>query len=334
MSRFVFIDPAKLPQPSIVEALDYETIYAAIKADVLARRPDMADVLALETDPAAIILQALTYRELLVRGHLNDAVKSLFPSTATGSDLDLHGARFGVARKVLVEGDPNADPATDDVLETDEDFRRRIALALEAFSTAGPEGAYIYAALQAHADVKDVSIDSPTFTLATLDGTTQGAVDAAGAFALEADHAAGLTDPRPGDVVVTILSIVGDGVPAAGVLTAVEAALDDEDVRPLTDRVTVRAATITTYTIEAELTLYYGPDAELVRAAAETAAQAYADENHKLGHDITLSGLYAALHQPGVQNVNLISPAADIVCGDVEAAYCTSLTVTEVGRDV
>ncbi|MNP75450.1 hypothetical protein D3C76_1725120 [compost metagenome] len=44
--------------------------------------------------------------------------------------------------------------------------------------------------------------------------------------------------------------------------------------------------------------------------------------------DVTLSGLYAALHQPGVQQVDLTSPTTNLVIGDGEASYCTSITLT------
>ena len=96
-------------------------------------------------------------------------------------------------------------------------------------------------------------------------------------------------------------------------LAAVLTTLSAEDVRPLTDQVLVQAAEIVPYTITAALTVYPGPDAATVRAAAAAATTAYAASVHRLGYDVTLSGLYAALHQPGVQRVALTAPAADLV---------------------
>ena len=46
-----------------------------------------------------------------------------------------------------------------------------------------------------------------------------------------------------------------------------------------------------------------------------------------------MSGLYAALHREGVQNVNLTAPGADIVIDSHQAAYCTGTTVTIGGTD-
>jgi phage-related baseplate assembly protein len=51
----------------------------------------------------------------------------------------------------------------------------------------------------------------------------------------------------------------------------------------------------------------------------------------RLGRDITLSGIYHALHQDGVQNVTLTQPTADIVADWGQAARCTAITLTNGG---
>lgn len=218
-------------------------------------------------------------------------------ATATGADLDNLAALFGVVRQVVDPGDPTATPPVPPTYESDERLRERAQLALEGVTTAGPVGSYVYHALSASGQVKDVDVRSST----------------------------------PGQVDVTVLSTVGDGTPDQALLDTVNAALNAEDVRPLCDTVVVSGATIRPYTVTAVLTLYDGPDAEVVRQAAEDAARAFVDEHHRLGHDITLSGLYAALHRPGVQKVTLTSPTADIVVQPHEAPWCTGITVTVGG---
>ncbi len=95
------------------------------------------------------------------------------------------------------------------------------------------------------------------------------------------------------------------------------------------------SAAIVPYTIEAELVMYPGPDAEVVRQAAEDAVTAYAESVRRIGYDVTMSGLYAALHQPGVQRVNLTEPMATLAIDDGEASNCTAITVTiAAGTDV
>ncbi len=71
-------------------------------------------------------------------------------------------------------------------------------------------------------------------------------------------------------------------------------------------------------------------------AAAESALETYVETHHLLGHDITLSGLFAALHQPGVQNVRLTQPGTNIAVAADEAAFCAAdaLDISIGGRDV
>jgi phage-related baseplate assembly protein len=293
MSGFDAIDLAKLPAPAVVEALDYEAILAEMKADLVSRAPELAAVLALESEPMVKLLEVCAWRELLIRARVNDAARAVMLATATGADLDNLAALFGVERLIVDPGDPLATPPVPETRESDAVFRARAQLALEGFSTAGPVGAYTFHALSADAMVKDVYVDSP----------------------------------NPGEVRVTVLSHEGDGTPSAPVLAAVAAALNAQDVRPLCDLVNVQAATIVTYTLDAAIEVLDGPDPALVLAASLAAVTGYVDGAHALGRDITLSGLYAALHQPGVSRVTLTAPAAEVAVAATEAAFCASLAV-------
>jgi phage-related baseplate assembly protein len=69
----------------------------------------------------------------------------------------------------------------------------------------------------------------------------------------------------------------------------------------------------------------------VVRDAALAAVTAYADGQRRIGYDVTLSGIYAALHQPGVQRVNLTAPTANLTISNGQASYCTAITVTIAG---
>src|SRR5690606_1376758 len=106
-----------------------------------------------------------------------------------------------------------------------------------------------------------------------------------------------------------------------------EAALSAEDVRPLTDQVIVAAAEVISYTVEAVLDVYEGPDAAVVLAAAQTATEAYVTAQRKFGLPVTRSGLYAALHGAGVRNVDLIQPEDDLDVTDRQVAVCTGVSV-------
>src|SRR5690606_34861047 len=111
-------------------------------------------------DPLYVALQVFVYREMLLRQDFNERLRGMMLAFAAGPQLDHLGALMGVVRFTLDPGDPGQGiPPT---LESDSDFRHRIQLAPEGFSVAGPEGAYIFHALNADPDVLDASATSPT----------------------------------------------------------------------------------------------------------------------------------------------------------------------------
>lgn len=294
-STFTAVDLSRLPAPDAIEQIDFETLLAAALAQL--RTLDTTFDALVESDPAYKILQACVYREVLIRQDFNERLRGMMLAYANGSNLDHLGALMGVARLTLAPADPVA--GTDAVMESDADFRHRIQLAPEGFSVAGPEGAYIYHALSTNADVLDASA----------------------------------TSPSPGEVVVTLLSRTGDGTAGAVLCAAVGAALASNDVRPMTDHVVVQTAEIIPYAVEATLYTYAGPDSSLVLAAARSRLETYVDESHRLGRDIAISGIMAALHADGVQRVEVTSPAGNIPVDRTQAAYCTGLDLTYGGID-
>ncbi|EMV58825.1 baseplate J-like family protein [Escherichia coli 2872000] len=103
--------------------------------------------------------------------------------------------------------------------------------------------------------------------------------------------------------------------------------------QPVADRVTVQSAAIVEYQINATLYLYPGPESEPIRAAAVKKLEAYITAQHRLGRDIRLSAIYAALHVEGVQRVELTAPLADIVLNSTQASFCTEYRVVTGGSD-
>jgi len=297
MSQFTAINLAQVAPPDVIEPLDFEQILAAMLADLLDRAPELDA--QIESEPFVKLLEVCAYRELQLRARINDAARAVMLPYSTGTDLDNLGSLFGVERLLISPAVPTAVPPIAAVYESDSDFRYRIQLSLEGLSTAGPEGAYIFHALSADGQVLDASA----------------------------------TSPSPGQVLITVLSRSGTGVPDAALLSTVLAKLSDESVRPLTDYVQVQAATIVQYQVTATLYFYAGPDREVIMANARAALEAYTAGQHRLGLDVTLSGIYAALHQPGVQRVDLASPTANLVINRQSASYCTAINLTDGGLD-
>ena len=298
------IDLSLLPAPDVVEPLDYETLFEARKTALISLFPveqqeAVARTLSLESEPLVKLVQENVYRELILRQRVNDAARAVMVAYANGSDLDQLAAYTNVQRLVLEPADPTAVPPKAAVMESDSDFRLRIPQAFEGLSVAGPSGAYEYHARSADGRVADASAISPA----------------------------------PAEVTVTVLSREEDGHAGDELLTIVREALNDEDVRPVADRVTVQSATIVPYQIEAVLYLLPTPEAEPIRAASQQQLEAYINDQRRLGRDIRLSAIYAALHVEGVQRVELASPKADIVLDKTQASLCTAYSLTVGGSD-
>ena len=287
------IDLSRLPAPEVIEALDFETILAALQADFQMRFPDFNALL--ESDPALKLLEAFAYRELVLRQRVNDAAQACMVAFAGAADLDQLAAFYGITRREIAPADVQA--GTSAVMESDSDLRRRVLLAPDSFSVAGPAAAYVAHALAASGDVADVSA----------------------------------TSPAPGEVIVSVLARDGDGSADQALLDQVEAAVAGDDVRPLTDLVTVQSAQIVTYEIEAQLTLYPGPDSALILATAQDQLAKLRAQNRRVGRDITRSAIFAALHVAGVQNIALVAPLADVLIEDTQAAHASAITITIAG---
>lgn len=315
---FTQINLAQLPAPAIVESLSFESIFAAMLADLQAR--DASFSALVESDPAYKILEVAAYRELIIRQRVNDAARGVMLAYAVGTDLDNLAANFNVSRLLITPANDVAIPPTPAVYESDTDFRVRVQLAFEGLSTAGPSGSYIFHGLSADGDVADIGVEAVEFHMS---GST-----------VVIDNDAHLASPEPGNVAISVLSRTGDGTAGAGLIAAVAAAINNERVRPLTDRVVIRSAAIVDYAVTATLYFYDGPSSATVLAAADAALDAYIASQRKIGYDITRSGIFAALHQPGVQNVTLASPAADVVIASYQAGHCTAITLTNGGIGV
>ncbi|WP_411749422.1 baseplate assembly protein [Serratia marcescens] len=295
------IDLSQLPSPQIIEPLDFETILVDVKAAMVAAFPadqqaSVAAALSLESEPLNVIAQAMAYRELLLRRRINEGAAACMLSHAEATDLDNLAANLDTERLTIT---PETD-TSDAVMESDEALRLRAQSAFEGMSVAGPSAAYEYFARSASGKVAD----------------------------------ARATSPAPAEVVIAVLSTDGDGTASPELLAAVTAAVNDEEVRPLGDRVTVRSADIVDYSIDAELFLYPGPESEPIINAAMASLRGFlADNDKKIGRDVARSAISASLHVQGVQRVVLRSPSTDLQISDTQAARNIGHVVENGGKD-
>jgi phage-related baseplate assembly protein len=138
------LDFNSLPEPEIIETLDFEQILQAMIADLQARDPSYTEIL--ESDPGIKILEVAAARELILRQRVNDALRATLLRYASGADLANLAAFYGVTRL----------PA-----EADEAMRARTIERIMGSSTAGGAAWYRYQALSASEQVRDAAVSSP-----------------------------------------------------------------------------------------------------------------------------------------------------------------------------
>ena len=182
-------------------------------------------------------------------------------------------------------------------VQDDDSYREDIHGAPERFSTAGPDGAYIYHAKRASAKIADVTVWSPS---------------------------AGTVEVRP--------LLTGGELPGEELLNQVKATLDDKRVRPLTDKVTVLAPEIVNYTID--VSYYIDRDNETQAGAIQSAVdKAVTDfalwQKSKLGRDVNPSELIARIMAAGAKRVSVIAPVFKKLT-QTQVAICTD-TKVELG---
>lgn len=294
------VDLSQLPQPAVIESLDFEVILADVKNLIInAFLPDfraaVTAALKFESEPLNIIAQVVAWRELLLRQRINDGAAACMLSHSVSTDLDNIAANMDTKRLVITP----ATDTTDAVIESDTALRMRAQAAFDGLSVAGPSGAYEYFAKSASGKVADAKA----------------------------------TSPSPAVVVLSVLSIDGDGTASPDLLATVTSALSAEDRRPVADRLTVQSAEIVSYSINARLFFYPGPESEPIQNAAHDALTSWLALQGRIGRDVARSAIMAALHVQGVQRVELTEPATDIVISDTQAARCIAVTLEKGGTD-
>ena len=292
------LDLSRLPAPLVLEPLDFEALYQEALTDFRALMGGNWSA-ALESDPVVKLLEKAAYDKMMGRARINDAAKALLLAFARDSDLDHLAANYNVQRLLVVPADPGAVPPIEPQYESDDSLVERTLLAFEGMSIAGPRDAYVFHAMSADGRVADARASSPS----------------------------------PATVEVSILSRIGEGLASEDLLEVVRQALNDEEVRPVGDRVIVQSASLIDYQIEAVLYLYPGPEIELSLTEARSSLNRYINTQRRLGRDIRRSAIHAALHVSRVQRVELIHPTEDVVVLDHEAANCTGSSVVIGGTD-
>ncbi|SCM75443.1 putative phage-related baseplate assembly protein [uncultured Pleomorphomonas sp.] len=295
------IDLSRLPAPTVIEALDFETLqaaflarFAAAWAEARAIDPTLPewDVGTLETDPTVIASEAWSYLRLLDRQRVNDVIKALLAPLAEGNDLDNIVARIGIERLILVA----ATDTTVAVMETDARLLQRYLLAFTR-PAAGSADRYLYEAMTAW----------PSMLAGRVIGRS--------------------VHGRKGDVDIVVSG--PDGRDATDEeLAAVRTACTSASVKPEATSVSVLRATRNVYDVTGKVTVPSGPDAEAVRLEAVARILAAGTARMTIGAEVPVSALAGAAYGTSVTRVDLTAPATDIAADPYAIPLPGTITLT------
>ena len=168
--------------------------------------------------------------------------------------------------------------------ESDDSYKKRIALAPSSFSVAGPYEAYKFWALTANQNIIDVAV-------VNKEERTQD-IQYAG--------------------VVEVYPLIKSGQPATvEILGQVLEILSNKKVRPLTDKVETLAPIQVDYTIDLKYYIHTddGANANIIQSKVSNAVQDFIKwQYEKLGRDINPSELTRLIVNAGAKRVDIISP--------------------------
>lgn len=204
------------------------------------------------------------------------------PATSTEAGSGANGFSAGEIN-VLVETLPYISSVSNTVetsggsdIESDDALAERIYIASSAYSVAGPADAYVYWTKTASSNIIDVSV----------------------------------TSPAPSEVDVRFI-LEGGELPGEALIDKVSAILQDDNIRPLTDLVSVQAPDVISYDIE--LTYYINESdksaAANIQNLVNTAVETYKKwQSSAIGRDINPSYLIGKIMAAGAKRVTVTSP--------------------------
>ena len=175
---------------------------------------------------------------------INQNVLAITVQYATGSV----GKFYGIDRKLIQEEDNSTIPPSPAIWENDEDLRKRILEAPRGFSVAGPRASYIYFGKLADNKVKDISALSPS----------------------------------AGVVNISVLSYDRDGSASDELVQKVADMLNDEEIRPLGDKVNVLSAEIINFEVQLKLEVDSTPNIPMIIEKVKSNIRTYVNAQHKL----------------------------------------------------
>lgn len=248
-----------------------------------------------------VYFQTESHAEIPAGDSSVDVAAECMTSGVAGNDLEVGEINILVDPVPYVAKVANTEPTTGGAdIEDDDTLKDRIYIAPSKYSVAGPEESYRYWVKTYNSNISDVLIYSDD----------------------------------PVDVVIEF--IMNDGeLPSESMLLGVQKFLSDEQIRPLTDRVTVKAPETVEYKVNVK---YFVNQSDLKKVdTIKTAVNAAVDDyiqwqRSKIGRDINPSQLIQQMVSAGAKRVEVTLPVFQVI-GKTNVAKLSSKTVTYGGLE-
>jgi phage-related baseplate assembly protein len=305
-----------LPEPNIIDEVDYEQLLLDRKNALIKLNPKYAAVLELESDPLTADLEVGAFREYMLRHRINEAAQARLLAKARLEDLDHLGYFYGISRGTA---------------ESDDDYRIRIRDRILGSSTAGSAANYRSQAEKIEpVGIRDIAIDSPKGGEVRVSILVQSGycfrrksmIKELGEFNC-ADFCTEVEDPgdredntcpRFTDLSAVLIQDVRDHVTS-------------DDIRMLTDTVNVVPSVKVVIDVNAEIYLQPGIPDVVFEQIVLGFKDAWKKEG-KLGWDLTPSWIIGQLQHEGVHHVNLIEPTEATEITPNQSAFPGTVTIT------
>ena len=245
------------------------------------------------TNGDGVYFQTLEYGEVPIGDLTVDIEAECTEVGVAGNDLTAGQLNILVDPVAYVASVANTDTSSGGTdLETDESLAERVFLAPSSYSVAGPDDAYIYWTKTYNTDIGSVKP----------------------------------TSPNPCEVVIYILMKDGS-LPADGVVSGLQEFLQDGQIRPLTDQVTVSTPSVRNFSIS--LTYYINrSDSAQAASIQSEVTKAVSDyvtwQTTEIGKDINPSELIKRVVAAGAKRVTVTAPVFTTVA-ETEVAQVTKV---------
>ena len=304
MAQLPVVNPADfLPAPNAIEVVSFETLFQAWLAKFIALMQAAGldyDVGNLQTDPGAIIAQAMSWERADDRERVNDVYRRLRLPLAQSTDLDGLAADRGVKRLVLVPATATAAA----VMESDTSLLLRTWLAMQAWGSGSPYG-----------------VEYGARTLGIRHAASVGIVTLADAKVI--DH------PGEGRLTCVLLPAHGLAPDVAESLRAfVGNGLMDRRRRPGAVWIDTVLADIVTVPYVGVLKIRRGASKAALLAAAEDGLAAYMLTRRRIGALVPVSAMEAVQFGYGVVEAQASQPITDVVVPETAAAELGAVDIT------